>query len=47
MAPDSFKNLGFGDDPADAAAAAALNAANVTPSQTQPKAQNHDKPPPS
>ena len=45
MAPDSFKNLGFGDD-ADAAMAA-LNAATVTPSQPQPQVQTHDKPPPS
>ncbi|KAF2686612.1 hypothetical protein K458DRAFT_415974 [Lentithecium fluviatile CBS 122367] len=41
MAPDSFKNLGFGDD-ADAASAA-LDAATRTPSQPQ-QSQTHDKP---
>jgi cytochrome c oxidase assembly protein subunit 19 len=45
MAPDSFKNLGFGDD-ADAAIPA-LNATTVTPSQPRPEVPTHDKSRPS
>ena len=42
MAPDSFKNLGFGDD-ADAPSQA-LNAGTATPSQKQPQPPTNDKP---
>lgn len=38
MAPDSFKNLGFGEDEQT------LNAANATLSQQQQLSQAHDKP---
>ncbi|KAF2786918.1 hypothetical protein K505DRAFT_330010 [Melanomma pulvis-pyrius CBS 109.77] len=44
MAPDSFKNLGFGDGHDSDAALQAPNAATATQSQQQPQSQQHDKP---
>ncbi|KAF2866685.1 hypothetical protein BDV95DRAFT_504160, partial [Massariosphaeria phaeospora] len=45
MAPDSFKNLGFGDDDQAAGTASqSLDAATVTPPQQQPQSQTQEKP---
>ncbi|KAF2447388.1 hypothetical protein P171DRAFT_224037 [Karstenula rhodostoma CBS 690.94] len=44
MAPDSFKNLGFGDDADGPAQAPTPTPATATPSQQQPRSQTDDKP---